>query len=113
MLELFTRSRRTEPWVGVDLDGTLAYGVEGAEVNTIGEPVQPMLRRVKKAMASGRKIKIFTARAVDRRQVPLIQAWCVKHGLGRLEVTCIKDPDCEEIWDDRARHVVVNTGAVQ
>jgi hypothetical protein len=113
MLELFTRSRRVEPWVGVDLDGTLAYGVEGASTDKIGEPVQPMLRRVKKAMASGRKVKIFTARATDKRQIPMIQDWCAKHGLGRLEVTNVKDPACEEIWDDRARHVVVNTGAIQ
>jgi hypothetical protein len=72
-----------------------------------------MLRRVQKAMASGRTVKIFTARASDPKQVPIVKAWCVKHGLGPLEVTNVKDPSCEEIWDDKAHHVVPNTGSVQ
>ena len=102
-----------EPWLGVDLDSTLAYHEEGSGVDSIGEPIQPMLRRVKKALEAGRTVKIFTARASDPQQIPKVQAWCAKHGLGKLDVTNVKDPSCEEIWDDRAFHVVKNHGLVQ
>lgn len=114
MLELFTGRKKSygRPYLAVDLDGTLAYAVDGGGVEKIGEPIQPMVRKVKKAIASGRTVKIFTARASDPKQVPKIKEWCIKHGLGPLEVTNVKDPSCEEIWDDRARHVVRNSGVV-
>jgi len=69
-----------------------------------------MLEKVKRALRAGRKVKVFTARAGDPRQIPLIQQWTVKHGLGKLEVTNEKDENCEEIWDDRAKSVVPNKG---
>lgn len=50
-------------WIGVDLDGTLAH-YEGWEVNhnKIGEPVQPMLRRVIEWLNNHQEVRIFTAR---------------------------------------------------
>lgn len=112
MLELFTgRPRQKAPWLGVDLDGTIAYHTEGSGAAEIGEPIQPMLRRVKKALQAGRTVKIFTARAGDPAQVAKVRAWCIKQGLGPLEVTNVKDPSCEEIWDDRCRGVMANSGA--
>jgi hypothetical protein len=49
-------------WIGVDLDGTLAHyeGWKGQE--HIGEPIAPMVERVKGWLAEGREVRIFTAR---------------------------------------------------
>jgi hypothetical protein len=102
-----------EGWIGVDLDGTLAVyeGWKGEE--HIGEPVPLMLQRVKTWVAEGRRVKIFTARAYGREHVvPIVHDWLVQHGLPPLEVTCVKDYACLEIWDDRAVHVQQNTGRV-
>lgn len=107
------RSRRYEPWIGVDLDATLAMHNEGDDVNSIGAPVPGMVMKVRRAQAAGKKVKIFTARAVDKKQIPMIQAWARKAGLGDMEVTNEKDPGCEEIWDNAARRVVSNKGKFQ
>ena len=49
-------------WIGVDLDGTLARydGWKGPE--HIGEPLMPMVERVKAWLAEGREVRIMTAR---------------------------------------------------
>jgi len=41
-------------WIGVDLDGTLAHyeGFKGAQ--HIGEPISPMVERVKRWLAEGK-----------------------------------------------------------
>ncbi|MEI8285241.1 MAG: hypothetical protein WCG52_09650, partial [bacterium] len=54
----------TQPgWIGVDLDGTLAEFI--GDMSFIGEPIMPMLNRVKTWLANGREVRIFTARAAD------------------------------------------------
>lgn len=60
-------------WIGVDLDGTLAMydGFKGPE--HIGDPVPKMLERVKKWLAEGREVRIFTAR-VGCRIIPTSSA---------------------------------------
>lgn len=106
-----TPSTRQEPWIGVDLDGTLAeHGADEFHPAKIGPPVPAMLERVKKWVADGRKVKIFTARAVESKWIPRIQSWLTMHGLPALEVTNIKDPAMIELWDDRAVTVERNTG---
>jgi hypothetical protein len=52
----------TQGWIGVDLDGTLAHydGWKGAD--HIGEPIPAMVERVKRWLAEGKTVKIFTAR---------------------------------------------------
>lgn len=114
-------------WIGVDLDATLAeyHGWNGGK---IGAPIPRMVRRVKKKLAEGVRVKIFTARvAVDptmhsdessasatmefaEEQRKLIEAWCLEHIGQVLEVTATKDFACIEIWDDRCRQVELNTG---
>ena len=42
--------------------------------------------------------------------MPLVQAWAEKHGLGRLEVTNLKDYDLIRFHDDRAIQMVPNEG---
>lgn len=97
-------------WVGVDLDGTLAEynGWKGAE--HIGKPIPLMMERVKKWIAEGVTVKIFTARAFIPEQIPYVEQWLIKNGLPPLEVTNIKDFGMIELWDDRAVSVKTNTG---
>lgn len=97
-------------WIGVDLDGTLAMydGWKGAD--QIGEPVAAMLFRVRKWIAEGREVRIFTARANVPEQLPPIKAWLAKHGLPDLAITATKDFGMVELWDDRCVRVQANTG---
>lgn len=97
-------------WIGVDLDGTLAYydGWKGAD--HIGEPIRPMLERVKEWRRAGLDVRIFTARASKPEYVAIVRSWLSKHGLGDLPITNVKDFDMMQLWDDRAVQVITNTG---
>jgi hypothetical protein len=99
-------------WIGVDLDGTLAeyhgWRLDGG----IGAPIPLMLERVKKWLAEGREIKIFTARAVQSEQIPIVQKWLRDVGLPELEVTNVKDLKMVTLYDDRAVQVEFNTGRI-
>lgn len=98
-------------WIGVDLDGTLAKKLGGDfDKDKIGEPVPEMVRKVKRALADGKTIKIFTARAAAKENVPAIKAWLKQHDLPVLEITNEKDPGMVEIWDDRAKRVERDKG---
>lgn len=114
-------------WVGVGLDGTLAK-YTGQLDGSIGEPIGPMVDRVKKWLAEGRDVRIFTARVAwngpyvetDRGPVPChtfiehqretIYRWCEEVFGRRLPITATKDFLTEELWDDRAVRVEHNTG---
>lgn len=117
-------------WIGIDLDGTLAHYEGWISVEHIGEPVLPMLEFVKKLIADGHHVKIFTARiyrrvegvclpnADDRARASMeadevertIHDWCVKHDLPKLEITCTKDFGMVMLYDDRCTQVETNTG---
>lgn len=98
-------------WIGVDLDGTLAYYGEWLGPEHIGEPIPKMVERVKQWLDHGIEVRIFTARiAEDPERIPGIQDWCEKHVGARLQVVCKKDYHMYELWDDRAVQVVPNTG---
>jgi len=49
-------------WIGVDFDGTLALYDQWRGADHCGEPVGAMLFRVKKWIADGHEVRIFTAR---------------------------------------------------
>lgn len=98
-------------WIGVDLDGTLAH-YEGHYGASIGEPVRPMLLRVKDWVAVGREVRIFTARAGDSTQRAAVAAWLARHGLEGLAITNIKDFDMAALYDDKAVRVQRNKGYV-
>lgn len=106
--------------IAVDLDATLAEysGWKGAE--DIGAPIAAMVEKVKAALAQGDEVYIFTARvnplgdwqrALNATLATLLIAqWSQRH-LGRLlPIVFQKSPDMSEIWDDRAKQVVPNTG---
>lgn len=56
-------------WYGFDLDGTLAIYHEWQGIAHIGEPVKPMVDRIKKMHKEGKKVKILTARVAPRSNV--------------------------------------------
>ena len=112
-------------WIGVDLDGTLAY-YYGATDMAVGAPVPEMARRVREWLAAGKEVRIMTARvgpptvsivtgvqyteediALQRK---LIQDWTEFHFGVRLQVTASKDFAMAELWDDRAVQIIENTG---
>jgi len=117
-----------KPWYGVDLDGTLATynGWQGA--GNIGEPILLTIERLKKRLANGQDVRIFTARVfpgdptkmypdefelrskeaiVARRE---IQAWCLKHIGVVLPITYQKDFSMVDLEDDRCTQIEPNTG---
>ncbi len=99
-------------WIGVDLDGTLSHYDPEMPLSEIGPPVTPMLETVKKMLADGCRVKIFTARAADPDQLPLIQRWLRKNGLPPLEITNTKDFNMISLYDDRSIRVEQNTGRI-
>lgn len=101
-------------WIGVDLDGTLAVYDGFVSPSHIGPPVPEMLERVKGWLEKGYEIRIFTARVSVPSQAKEAQTaifkWCEEH-LGQvLAVTCKKDYQMIELWDDRCVQVVPNLG---
>lgn len=101
-------------WIGVDLDGTLATYNRWVSVDHIGEPIAPMVERVKQWLSQGKEVRIFTARVFmdDGTAVAAIERWCEEHIGQKLPVTNVKDYGMIELWDDRAVSVEANTGRV-
>lgn len=124
-------------WLGVDLDGTLAKYDGWKGLTHIGDPIPEMVAKVKKVLADGHEVRIFTARCypivevvtfatvtvefVERYtkvvngpealiSVSRILEWSLDVFGQGLPVTCVKDYGMSELWDDRAIHVVPNTG---
>lgn len=108
-------------WKAVDFDSTLAtyeHGGVGDHPLKLGQPIAPMVSQVRTWLAQGDKVCIFTARlARDNSPTVLltkqaIKTWCGRH-LGQvLPVTCIKQHVISHIYDDKAYHVVPNTGVI-
>lgn len=95
-------------WVGVDLDGTLAHYDEYRGDDHVGEPIEPMVRRVRQMIDEGRDVRIFTA----RQPHPAIRKFCHDH-LGKiLPITNVKDRHMQMLLDDRAVGVKRNTGEI-
>jgi len=95
-----------EGWIGVDFDGVLAVynGYQGDD--HVGKPIEPMIKRVRKWLAEGRDVRIFTA----RKPHPAIRKFC-RDNLGKiLPITNTKDRHMQMLLDDRAVGVVRNTG---
>jgi hypothetical protein len=98
-------------WIGCDFDATLAHYTPGDfKKGVLGDPILPMLERVKRWMRKGQTVKIVTARANDPSQVVAISDWCLKYLGERLEVTNKKDSRLICLYDDRCRQVIPNTG---
>lgn len=106
-------------WIGVDLDGTLAtyhgWAQQGDGTGFIGAPVPAMAERCRGALADGKELRIITARChvgnPHREAEALnIAGYTLEH-LGRaLKAQAEKDFGLIELWDDRVRQVIPNTG---
>lgn len=117
--EVATTPLSNEPWIGVDLDGTLAFYDKWRGIDHIGTPIEPMRQRVLQWLAEGKHVRILTARVGPQRAdvahtiadiTHHIEQWCVQH-LGQvLPVTCQKDYNMLELWDDRAVQIKPNSG---
>ncbi len=104
-----------EPWVGFDLDGTLAHYEEGYAVEEfIGPPIDIMVDILQEYLKEGMNVAIVTARVSNPDLMPraqiLIEEWCTLHLGKMLPVTCRKDFGMVVIYDDRAKQVTRNTG---
>ena len=106
-------------WIGVDLDGTLAHYDKWRGMDHIGEPIAPMVERVKRMLRDGHDVRIFTAR-VCQGQDPVeldkflreIAHWTFTHIGRQLPVTCEKDWSMIMLYDDRAVSVEFNRGEI-
>ncbi len=114
-------------YYAVDLDGTLAQYDHFRGSTHIGEPVPAVQEYVKRLIAEGKAVKIFTARvapasiaynARDQKEaevmihsvVSAIAAWSFKHLGVMLPVTATKDFMMISLIDDRCIQVIPNTG---
>ena len=106
-------------WIGVDLDGTLAKSVTVQRGEEIGMPIHPMVRLVRRWLAHGEDVRIFTSRVNPKRgrvnamrARKAIEGWCKRHLHRVLPVTHEKDWDMKLLLDDKARQVERDTGRV-
>lgn len=105
-----SRPAEGKGWIGVDLDGTLAFYDGWMGFEHIGDPIPSMVLRVREWLAQGYEVRIFTARASTPEGIQPVKDWLKKHELPDLQVTCSKDFSMVEVWDDRAIQVVANSG---
>lgn len=101
-------------WIGVDLDGTLAVYDTWKGPEHVGEPIVPMVERVKSWLRLGIDVRIFTARVCEANErepvVRAIEAWCLEHLGVKLPITNVKDYSMVALYDDRAVQVEKNAG---
>jgi hypothetical protein len=103
------------PWIGVDLDATLAVHPNSlVTITFVGEPIMPMVERIKFWLKQGIEVRICTARWCDvaNRHITktVIDEFCIKHIGQALPITNEKDYGMLQLWDDRAIQVERNTG---
>ena len=107
----------SEGWIGVDLDGTLAEYLGWQGMGHIGEPIAPMVERVKAWLAVGKDVRIFTARVCSSQSQEDLDVflreytrWCFQVFGRQLPVTSEKDWKMIELWDDRCVQIMPNIG---
>jgi hypothetical protein len=103
---------RVTGWIGVELDGVLAECQTGQALDQIGDCIDKMRIRVQQWLMVGVDVRLFTARANLPEQIPLIEKWLAKNRLSEMMITAEKDFSMSQFWDDRAIHVITNTGEV-
>lgn len=114
---LLLASIEETPWVGFDLDATLAVWHEGQSPTTIGKPIPKAILLVKKYIKKGMKVKIVTARVASsqkdrKQQLSLIEKWLKLYIGKKLEITSEKDPYMICLYDDKAIQVKPNSGHI-
>ena len=118
-------NNRSAGWIGVDFDKTLATEVEFGP-DSVGNPIEPMVNRVKQWLADGEDVRIFTGRVgphpayykdgrpfdpdFARKSRAAIEAWCLRVFGRVLPITNKKDLAMKALYDDKAVQVEPNTG---
>lgn len=130
------------PWIGVDMDGTLArYDDKALPWNVFGPPIPKMVERMRRWIWEDKRVVIVTARVfpyihdfpsnvandalyIEQRclvtgdrftigdMLQVIRDYTKEHVGVPLEATCAKDYRMLQLWDDRAIQVIPNTGVV-
>ena len=104
--------------IAVDLDGTLAYYDKWqGQYDIVGPPIPKMLANVKRWLAEGHNVSIFTARLShgDQRSaesVVAIKKFLLEAGLPELPITATKMDYFTHFIDDKAFHVEKNSGVI-
>lgn len=114
MTEILMPLKTTGPWIGFDLDGTLAVHGKYAGPTLIGTMIERMKEIIIEWINQGYRVKIVTARMSHEKtrdaSQEAIQDWLEDNGLPRMECTCEKDYKMLRLYDDRAVQVIPNTG---
>lgn len=115
-----TKAPEDAPWIGVDLDGTLASYDKFRGWNVIGEPVPKMVERIKLWRSLGIEVKILTARASVKscainsispdQMKQVITKWCQDKLGFPLDVVTEKDAYMMFFVDDSAVQVEASKG---
>jgi len=105
--------RQQKRHIALDFDGTLAHYDKWKGVGVYGPPIEFMVNKVKELLKDGHEVTIFTARGGNPADIEAIQKWLVAAGLPALNVTNTKYFFFTEFWDDRALHIVKNTGMTE
>ena len=124
----FSHFSWSNEWIGVDFDKTLATEVEFTGPDSLGDPIEPMVDRVKQWLADGEDVRIFTGRVgphpsyykdgrpIDpdfaRKARAAIEAWCLRVFGRVLPITNQKDFGMKALYDDKAVQVEPNTGRI-
>lgn len=102
----------------LNLDSTIAYYESAWRAQKTGPPIPKMVENVKKWLTKGYKVTIFTARLARlnpteiKHQEKMIQSFLAAAGLPELPMTAIKLQEATHFIDDKAYHVVPNTGEI-
>ena len=96
------QTRPSHGAIAVDLDNTIATysGYKGP--TEIGKPM-PEVENVKRLIAEGKDVWIYTARADKPEAISAIKAWTKEHIGKELPVTNVKYPEFQTFIDDRAQ----------
>lgn len=128
-----THGSKEKEWVGFDLDGTLAKYDGWKGIDHIGEPIKPMVDKIKKLREDGVMVKILTARVAPKKRADgtvgedfikvevdgkkvnkfareFIAEWCHKNLGFCPEIVHEKDHSMKELYDDRCKQVLPNCG---
>ncbi len=106
-------------WWGFDIDKTAFTDEGGTRGGVIGEPIMPIIRRIKHFLRTGRKVNIVTARVhpsePDREEQVLTVSRALDAVLGpemasKIGIRSDKDRHMIALYDDRAEQVIPNKG---
>lgn len=103
--------------IALDFDKTLAYHESKWGISKVGDPIMPMVEKVKEWISKGYGVTIFTVRMSAEgetlvKQIKMIDDFLVSVGLPILPKTAMKQRHFSHFVDDRAYHVKPNSGII-